>query len=376
MQFKDIRIHEQLLSMWQKSLENKRLPQTILLSGHTGHGSLFLGLQLANMILCGNDPHCREQTEKFIHPDLHFIFPTVTGKHGSSVSSENYMEHWHGFLRQNPFASYQDWLKHIDAGDKEGLIRVKDAENLSQKIFRYPVLSKNKVVLIWLAEKMNAGTTNKLLKVLEEPPSDTYFIMVTENEKLLLPTVLSRCIVYRVPPVPQNEVKKNIRQLFPEIEAVKAAEWARTSGGDWNKVLQLVKEEDPNESFKNYFVEWVRIAWSAAKRPKAINELTGWTERISNEPKIFQRQFLVFSLEIFREAYLIHKGIWPKAYTDFSRQNFNLQQFAPYIHDNNIEILEKTISESVYQLGRNAHAKLNFLNLSIAITHLLHQKKT
>ena len=374
MQFKDIQIHEQLLSMWQKSLQNKRLPHTILLSGNTGYGSLFLALKLASMILCKEDPHCKEQTGKFIHPDLHFIFPSVTSKYGASVSSENYMEHWHEFLRRNPFGSYRDWLKFIESGDKEGLIRVKDAENLSKKIYRYPILARNKVVLIWLADKMNTVTANKLLKVLEEPPQDTHFILTTENEKLLLPTVLSRCVIYRVPPVAKEEMLKNILTFNPEIPRHKAMEWATAAEGNLNKALQYLREEDPNAEFKKYFVEWVRTAWTALKRPKAINELTDWTERITSESKIFQQSFLLFSLEVFREAYLINKGIWTNGFTDFSRENFMLNRFAPYIHDRNIEKLQNLLSETAYQLSRNTHPKITFLNLSIKITRLLHQK--
>ena len=370
MQFKDIRIHEQQMRIWQTMLDKEVFPHTVMLSGLTEHGSLYTAFRLAQRMLCGENEQCLTQTGKLIHPDLYFVYPSVALKSGSGASSENFQMHWREYFPGHPFGNYSDWMKFLDAGNKQGIIRVQDAENVMRFAYRYPVSAPVKAVIIWLSEKMNGETANKLLKVLEEPPENTYFILVTENEEQNLETVRSRCVIYRIPPVPPGEMIENLQRIY-QILPARAKEIAYASEGNWRKAEDIINDKDPYETFKDYFVRWMRIAWKAGKQKSAINDLTAWTEEIAAESKSFQSDFLKFAMETIRQAYMWQQGATELVHLNFDKQNFEMTRFAPFIRDDNIDTFYRLLNEASYHLVRNANPKTTFLDLSIKVTRLL-----
>ncbi len=372
MQFKDIHFHDQLFSAWEKMIHSDSFPHTVLLSGNDGYGPLYLAVKLADGLLC-QTPQCSKKIIHFNHPDLHYFFPNInTAKSGPETYSGFYIKEWQDFLHQNLFGNYDDWMQTLEAGNKQGMLRVKDAEEMIRLSFQYPALGKNKVFIIWHAEKMNSGTANKLLKLLEEPPQNTYFILTTDSPLDILPTIRSRCQIYEIPFIKKDEMTAQLSKM--QIEPAMQEQIMQVSEGDWNKVLKLLSSEDPFSKHKDYFVRWVRIAYSAKKRPRSINELIQWSNELADEPKFFQFDFLRFALEIFRKAYLSHFNpeiIFP----DFKKQQFNPEKFAPFVHSGNIENFHQFINEAYYHLQRNANPKITFLDLSIQLTKLLHKKE-
>ncbi len=374
MQNKDIHIHSQLFAAWEKMIENRRFPHTVLLSGKTGYGALFAAWRLAEKLLCAPEyDACIQQVRHLSHPDLHFVFPTATTKKISKdPSATDFTDEWRAFFSAHPFGSYAEWMDFMGATDKKGEIRVKDALDLIHRANLYPVAGTNKVFIIWLAERMNLNAANKLLKLLEEPPEDAYFILTTENEAQILPTILSRCQIFPVPKIPNAEMERNLEQFVIEDRA-HLKEIVRLAGGDWNLAMKYHEDEDPNKPFKENFVKWVRIAYSARNNPKAIVELKEWAEQLAGEGNAYRVNFLRFAMEIFRQAYLEKTGAGDLTYLRFDEQNFRLERFAPFVHAGNVEDFYRALNDAVYHLNRNANPKITLLDLSIKLTRLLHK---
>jgi len=369
MQFTDIRFHKQLLNEWRNMVRHDRFPQAVLLKGQDGHGALYAAVHAASDLLCDDDK-CRKTIQEGNHPDLHFIYPTVPkAKSGSDTASSDYANAWREFLEQSLFGTLEDWLNYINAANKQAFIRVKDAAFIQQTAHTYPLSGVKKVFVIWHAEKMNKETANKLLKVLEEPPDHTHFILITPRPLELLSTIRSRCVPFEVPPLPARELTEALQNHG--MDEATAAQLIHTTGADWNRIRRMLQEEDPYAKHKEYFVKWVRTAYMAKKKPDAINTLKEWAENLAAEPRNFQTDFLRFAMEVLRRSYM-HHFLPAIFFFDFSAQNFLQEKFSPYIHAGNVEEFYRQLNQSIHSLMRNAQPKVLFMDLSVRMTRLLH----
>ncbi|NPA43669.1 MAG: DNA polymerase III subunit delta' [Chlorobi bacterium] len=370
MQFKDIRFHRQLREAFARMAGAGRFPHTVLLEGADGYGTLPVAVGAAASLLCGDDPACRDKVFRLAHPDVHYVFPTVPHpKEGASTTSRHYGEEWQAFVKDNPFGTYEEWMNRLDAGNKQGMIRVQDAAWITREAHRYPVAGDRKVFIVWHAEKMNTGTANKLLKLLEEPPEGTYFLLLTPAPLQILSTIRSRAQHFRVPPVPASAMREALAASGADSARIEQA--VQAASGDWNKAWGMVRGSDPFALHKDYFVRWVRIAYSAKRNPSAVNRLAEWTAAISGESRNFQMEFLRFALETVRRSYLNRFGA-ELPYFDFDAQGFRQEKFTPFVHTGNIEGFYRELGDAVYHLARNANPKTTFMDLSIRLTRLLH----
>jgi len=374
MDFNKIIGQDFLKNYFYKIIKKDRIPHTQMFVGDEGTGTLPMALAVAQSLLCGEHENCKHKVQKLIHPDLHFVFPTVTTDNIKKPDSEVFLTYWREFLIQNPYAGLYNWMQYLDVANKQGQIRVTDAENIVKKVAVKPYEAKYKVVIIWMIEKMNNETANKLLKILEEPPEDTKFILIAENTEPILPTIISRCQVHHFNPIPIEDIKRELIKQFNLTEE-KAIKIAHQSHGNWNKALQLAQEYDSDDKFQRLFIEWVRVAFSAKNDKTAIRKLINWSEKIAGTGRETQKQFLEFALETFRQAMLINYQSEALAYYDFSKNNFDLKKLAPFIHNNNINDIYEYVSNSLYHIERNANPKLIFLDLSINLTKFIHKKE-
>ncbi len=363
-----------LKDYFQKIIEKNRVPHTQLFVGEEGTGTLPMALAFANRLLCGGHSNCRNKVEKLIHPDLHFVFPTVPTSSIKKPDSESFLPQWREFLTTNPYAGLYDWMQFLDVANKQGQIRVADAEHIIRKTAVKPFEAGYKIFIIWMVEKMNTETANKLLKILEEPPEDTKFILIAEKTDNILPTILSRCQVHQFNLISIEEIKNELLKRFG-IEPAQAVKIAHQANGNWHKALQLVLNEDTDDSFQKLFIEWVRVAFLAKSDKQAIAKLIIWSEKMAGAGRETQKQFLEFALETFRQALMINYQTPSLAYYDFSKNGFDLKKLAPFIHSNNIKEIFKFITDAIYHIERNANAKLVFLELSVNLTKLIHKKE-
>ena len=362
-----------LVQYFKKTIATKRVPNTQLFTGNRGVGTLPVAWAFASEILCGEKENCRNKVKKIIHPDLHFIFPTISQGTNPKAGSDIFLPQWREFLTKYPYGDFQQWLNFIEAGNKQASIRVSDAESIIKKVNLKPYEANCKVFIIWMAEKMNPETNNKLLKVLEEPPEDTKFILVAENLENILSTVLSRCQIHKFKPIPFETISKKLME--EGFDKKKSLKIAHQSQGNWFKANQLKQSIQSDTVYQELFVNWVRTAFLAKKNKTAIQKLIEWSEKVASMGREEQKYLLNFITESFRQALLINYGNDNLYYLNFEVENFDLKKFAPFINENNIEEIVNFLDKSKAYIERNANSRLVFLNLSLLLTKLIHRKK-
>jgi len=374
MEFNDIIGQDFLKAYFQKIIAKQRVPHTQMFVGDEGSGTLPMALAFARELLCGDNENCRHKVEKLIHPDLYFIFPSVTRDNLRKPQSDDFIDEWREFLSENPYGSLFDWHTHLNVANKQGEIRVTDAETLSKKVSVKPYEADYKVFIIWMAEKMNPKTANKLLKILEEPPEDTKFILIARKTDDILDTILSRCQIHHFNPVPVQRIQEKLQEKF-QLDPNTALKIAHQANGSWNTALKLARNNNSDDEFQKLFIDWVRIAFSAKKNRQAIRKLIEWSENIATMGRENQKYFLDFALQTFRQAMAINYQNPQLAYFDFSANGFDLHKLAPFIHGNNITEIYQAVTDAMYHIERNANPKIIFLDLSIMLTKLIHKKE-
>ena len=384
MLFKDIIGQEQVKKQLIFSADNKRIAHAQLFVSPKGTGGLPLAVTYAQYILCQNadgenitgNAACNAKINKLAHPDLHFAFPvTTTEKVKKNPVSDLFLEEWRTFIASNPYGDDMDWYTHIGIENKQGQIGVDEAENIVRKLSLKAFEGNFKIMIIWAADKMNTAASNKLLKLIEEPPEKTMLLLITENEEQLLKTITSRCQIIRLSPLSENDILNALveREHCSENEAVKIAHHAN---GNWNKALTLLNNASSDEQFEQWFVLWVRTAFLAKGNAAVLQDLVSWSETIAAAGRETQKSFLNYCLQLFRQALLYNYNATDLVFVETPATNFDLKKFAPFIHGANITAIYNELNDAIYHIERNANAKIVLLDLSIKLTRLLHQKES
>jgi len=384
MLFKEILGQESTKVQLVKSVENKRIPHAQLFVTPKGSGALPLAIAYAQYILCQNtdgensmgNEACNLKFNKLMHPDMHFVFPVAAN---TSVKkhpvSDLFLDEWRNFIEHNPYGDLLDWYQQLGIENKQGQIGVDEAESVVKKLSLKSFEGGFKVMLIWMAEKMNIAASNKLLKLIEEPPEKTVLLLITENEDQIINTILSRCQVVKLFPLSENDIKQALieREQISENEAVKIAHQA---DGNWNKALKIVHNSSNDEQYEQWFITWIRTAFKARGNAAVIQDLIGWSETIAASGREIQKSFLNYCLQFFRQAMLKNYTAEKLVFLEPKTAGFDLAKFAPFIHGGNIIEINKELNDAIYHIERNGNAKIILLDLSIKLTRLLHQKET
>lgn len=355
-----------------ETIISDRIAHAQLFIGEEGVGTLPMAIAYATEILTRKgDANTKIKCEHLSHPDLHFAYPTATSdKIKDHPTSSSFSEEWRSFISENPYRSLYEWYQFIGIANKQGKIGVDDAKEITAKLSLKSFEGGYKIMIIWMAERMNDECSNKLLKLLEEPPAETIFILVVENENLLLNTILSRCQITRFTKLGEEVIAKSlIKNGLAEPEAQQIA---IRSQGNYNKALSLLKREEDSR-FEEWFVKWVRMAYSAKGNKGVLPNMLQWSDEISKEGRETQKLFLEYCLEIFRQALLANYGTNNLVYIEF-QSNFNINNFAPFVHHNNIQEIQKNIEDSIYHIERNGNSKIILTDLSIKLIRLIHTK--
>ncbi|MDO4228573.1 MAG: DNA polymerase III subunit [Capnocytophaga sp.] len=373
MTFNDILGYDAIKKYLQDSVDAQRIPHAQLFVGSEGSGTLPMAIAYASYILCQNDASCMLKCSHLSHPDLHFVFPTATNtKVKKDPISALFLDDWRTFIKEQPYGSLFDWYLQLGIENKQGNISVHEAKDITSKLALKAFEGGFKVMIIWMAEKMNIESANKLLKLLEEPPQKTFFLLITEDEASILDTIRSRCQILRFPPLSENAIKQALMQKG--ITESDATRYAVQAQGNFNKALQLLEETEEEDVFERWFITWVRAAYRARGNKSSIHGLLQWSEEIAAVGREKQKQFVLYCIEIFRQAMLLNYGSKELVYAIFKDSSFDLQKFAPFVHGNNIEQIHQQLEEALFHIERNGNAKIIFTDLSIKLTRLLHTK--
>ncbi|MBP2833847.1 DNA polymerase III subunit delta' [Aquimarina sp. U1-2] len=364
------------------SADRQRIPHAQLFVGPSGSGTLPAAIAYAQYILCQNrhgenaegNTACNTKFNRLAHPDLHFVYPVSTNANVKKhATSDQFAEAWRTFVQENPYGSVFDWYVAIGIEKKQGQIGVDEAQEIVKKLSLKSYEGGYKVMLIWMADKMNIAASNKLLKLIEEPPEKTIFILITEDEEQLLQTIRSRCQVLHFPPLGEQVIKEAL-QKSEHISEKEAARIAHQANGNYNKALHLLHQDGGDHQFEAWFIQWVRTAFKAKGNKAAINDLITWSESIATTGRETQKRFLQYCVEFFRQALLVNYSAESLVFFEPNTQDFILEKFAPFVHGGNINNICTELQDAAYHIERNGNAKIILTDLSIKLTRLLHKK--
>ena len=361
----------------QVSAENGRIPHAQLFVGKEGSGTLPMAIAYAQFLLCHSSESaeaCNLKCEKLQHPDLHFSFPVTTNDAVKKHPVSNlFLEDWREFIKEQPYGSLFNWLQHIGVENKQGNIGVDEAETVVKRLQLKSYEGGFKVMLIWMAEKMNVAAANKLLKLIEEPPNKTVFILITENEEQIINTIKSRCQALHFPVLSEQDIATALieRERCSESEAATIAQQAE---GNYNKAVQLLNNDGADLVFEEWFVTWIRTAFKAKGNASVVQQLIEWSETIAKSGRETQKRFLEYCLQFFRQALLLNYKSDDLVFME-TQTGFNLSKFAPFVHGGNILDIEKELNDAMYHIERNGNAKIILLDLSMKLTRFLHKKE-
>lgn len=382
MKFSDIVGQNHLKNHLVNSVQKGRIPHAQLFIGPEGSGTLAMALAYAQYIICNNkgseneggSAACNLKFDHLQHPDLHFVYPVATNDSiKSNATSDDFLSTWIDFLKETPYGSVNDWYEAIGIQKKQGNISVHEAASILKKLILKPFEGGYKVMIIWMAEKMNTEAANKLLKLLEEPTDKTVFILIAEDEKAILQTILSRCQILHFNALNEQEIVQGLieKENCDEVDAYSIAKQAQ---GNYNKALKLRYNITNEYPFDEWFVTWVRAAFRANKNARVVSDLIKWSDEIAAIGREKQKLFLNHCMELFRQALLLNYSTAELVYMEPKVENFKLKNFAPFVNEHNILEIYQEIEDATYHIERNGNAKMIFTDLSIKLTRLIHKK--
>jgi DNA polymerase-3 subunit delta' len=377
MQFKEVLGQEQAKTRLIKSVKDQRISHAQLFFGPPGTGKLPLAIAYAQYICCtdpGEDdscgvcPSCVKFT-KLVHPDLHFVFPVVNLKTaGSKPVSDDFIARWRETVIASPYISENQWYENMGAENKQGFISRSESSAVLRKLSLKPYESEYKVLVIWLAEKMNAPAANSLLKLLEEPPQKTIFLLVSENTDLILPTILSRTQMIRIPPLDPQSIQSGLLQRFAGMDAM-VQDVIRRANGNYSTALQLMESDELDNEHFTEFVFLMRRCYM-----REIIEIQQWTERIAPWGRERLKMFLTFGLRLIRENFMLNLQQQEITYMSQKESEFS-QKFSAFIHQGNVFGMAREFERAIDHIGANGQAKIVLLDLAIKNILLLKQKQ-
>jgi len=382
MQFSKVLGQKHIKNHLTTSVDAGRIAHAQLFVGPEGSGTLPMALAYAQYILCGNtdgenrggNESCNIKFQNFSHPDLHFAFPVTTSdKVKSKPVSKYYLEEWRLLLDQQPYGNLFDWYKLLGVDNKQGQIGVDEALDIVKSLTLKSYEGGYKVMIIWMAEKLNTQAANKLLKLIEEPPEKTIFILIAEDEEQIINTIRSRCQILHFPPLAEEAISEALIENY-HIEQSVAIKIAHQSNGNYNKACDLIYHDSEDIQFEKWFVFWIRSAFKARGNKAAIHDLISWSEDIAKTGRETQKKFLNFCLDYFRQALLLNYKADSLVYLEPKSEDFKLEKFAPFVHDSNILDISNEIQDAIYHIERNGNSKIILTDLSIKLTRLLHKK--
>lgn len=381
MLFKNVLGLEHIKNHLVTTADTGRVAHAQLFVGPEGSGVLPMAIAYAQYLLCGNsggenmgdNTVCNTKCDSLTHPDLHFAFPVSNSdKVKSHAVSDHYLQEWRQFVKEQPYGNLFDWYRFIGIEKKQGQIGVDEAQDMVKKLSLKSYEGGFKVLIVWMAEKMNVSAANKLLKLIEEPPTKTILLLLAEEEEQIINTIRSRCQILNFPPLAEQVIYDEL--LKRGADAAESQTIALEANGNFNKALDLLNKDSEDLVFERWFVQWVRSAFKAKGNKGAIQELILWSDEVAKTGREVQKKFLNYCLTMMRQALLLNYKADELVYSKIHIEGFDLNKFAPFVHENNILEIVNELEKAIFHVERNGNSKLIFTDLSIKLTRLLHAK--
>jgi len=321
-------------------------------------------------VLLSRTPNDEAMLDKLEHPDLHFTYPTIKLQSMSADHkpvSDDFVQQWHEMLTAGPYFTMNEWLEQMGGDNQQAIITAGESDDLIRKLSLKSSQGGYKVSVIWLPERMNTECANKILKLLEEPPSQTVFIMVSEEPDRLLETIRSR--------VQRIDIRKiadsDIRQALIEKRGLSddmAQRLTRMANGSWLKALEMLSTDSENELFLDLFQSLMRLAYQ-----RKVKDLKAWSERLGTMGREQQKRFLEYFLRLVRENFMYNFGQPELCYMTQREEDF-ARNFARFINEANVLPISDLATLAIRDIGQNANGRIVFFDFALQMIVLLIQK--
>ena len=375
MLFRDIPGNNEIKQKLINSVVNGRIAHAQLFCGPNGNAKLALALSYARYVncqrklpadSCGSCLSCKKYNN-LEHPDLHLVFPVIKTTKIKNTISDHYLSEWRNLVIDNAYLSVHDWAEEYKGENKmgqTGMIYKDQAKSISEKIKLKSYESNYKIVLIWCAELMNKDAANKLLKLIEEPPQKTLFLLTTNNKNSLLKTILSRLQITNI----ANFKKNDLLTYFDHLEKDQyklVEEQAEGLNYDLGSIIKLLKNHDSDITHFQLFANWMRFLYR-----KDVQKIVDWNDKISIIGRKNQIEFCNYSLNIIRACLIYKIDIQINTVIKKEEKEF-IKNFTPYLSNDNILNIVNKLEETIFAIRRNANSKILFFNLSLECLKLL-----
>ncbi len=379
MYFRDVIGHDQIIKRLISNVKNQRISHAQLLLGDQGNGTLALALAYARYIQCRNRsgqdacgvcPSCLK-FNKYEHPDLHFYFPSAPNKEHkekAKVSSKLFLNHWRKLLTTNTYFEYLDWLEAIGIENKQAIINAEDCNDIIRILGLKAYESPYKIVVIYMVEKLSYQAAPKLLKILEEPPEGTLFLLISENKDRIINTILSRTQILKVPR-PEETALKQVLVEKHSLDPDFAGRIALMSGGVYTEAIKLASGDEDQLADFNSFREWMRLCYK-----NEAGNILKWVEKTAQSGREKQKSFCQYGLRVFRLCLLHNYKAGDLIKFEGEELDF-LKKFSRFIHHNNAIAIVDAFNDAISHIERNANPKILFADLSFKLHMLMHSKK-
>jgi DNA polymerase III subunit delta' len=375
--FKDIIGQEKVKQRLIKSVSEERISHAQLFSGPEGNGKMALALAYAQFITCRNRsetdscgicPSCKKYS-KLAHPDLHFVFPIYKPKSVQKAYSDDFLKQWREVLIKSPYISLNQWGAAIEADNAQLTIYAHESESIIKKLSIKPFEAEFKVMIIWLPEKMNLACANKLLKMIEEPPVKTLFLMVTENEADIIATIRSRTQIIKIPRITDTDLQNHLL-ASGNYEPETVAEMVHHGNGNYLKALEYAEPTDDKQYFFDSFQKIMRLAYKAGKETVNILEILDIAEELAGIGRERQKDFFQYAMQMTREFFVMNMQKPDLVYMNRLEKDFG-SKFSPFINERNVTLFNQLFEEGYRHISRNGNAKIIFTDTLLSIIRII-----
>jgi len=375
MQFAKVIGQDEVKAKLVSSAKEGRISHAQLFLGPEGSGNLAMAIAYAQYLFCENkgiDDSCGQcsaciKNQKLVHPDLTFSYPVAPKPKIDKPRSVDFVSEWREAILNNPYISYQEWIEILDIENKQGLISVYEANDILSRLSLKSVEGGYKIAIIWLAETMNPAASNKLLKIIEEPPDKTIFLLVAEDYEQIIQTITSRTQLVKINRLSDNDLIPALVNIHG-LEHQAARHMTHRANGNYNEALKLIRNDETDADLNQWFLLWMRACYSGN-----IQQIVEFTNNFAAEPREKQKGYLHHSMNVARECLLINYG--DRSMIHFEGKELEeLGRFAPFVNLSNAEDFIAKLGEASYHIERNANSKILFTDLSLSMQSILHRK--
>lgn len=373
MLFKEVIGQQEVKQRLIQSVKDDRIAHAQLLLGAEGSGNLALAIAYAQYINCHNRTHedscgvCAScnKFQKLIHPDLHFVYPVATTKSITKEPvSDDFINQWRELLLQSPYFSLSQWYSHIEVENKQGIISKNESQEILRKLNLKTFEADYKIMVIWMPERMNIIAANKLLKILEEPPAKTVFLLVSENTGMMLQTILSRTQLIKVPKIRDEDLMAHLK-THSSCSDQQVTDAVRLANGNLINAFRVLQNDEENAYHLDRFASLMRLCWT-----KDVLGLLQWCDSMTGIGRERQKSFLSYALRMIRENFIMNCQTPELALLTQKESEFS-SRFYPFINQDNVYQMVEELNKAQYHIESNGSDKIIFLDTALKLIKLI-----